>query len=161
MADSLATDVGSVHLSTSGCANAVRDGKIDGRRACLVSDVQRWSRTGGHLLHDRLRYNVFGPTRRRRRRSLTARTSAQSGPSTLSTARCHQERRHRGVLSLTDDVDTPQLTQEELNALVDEAHALRRQDAAHAHGATEQAGHPRRDRFPSSTVRFSTMRRST
>ncbi len=41
-----------------------------------------------------------------------------------------------GVLSLTDDVDTPQLTQEELNALVDEAHALRRKTAAHAHGAT-------------------------
>jgi imidazolonepropionase-like amidohydrolase len=40
------------------------------------------------------------------------------------------------VLSLTDDVDTPQLTQEELNALVEEAHALRRKTAAHAHGAT-------------------------
>jgi imidazolonepropionase-like amidohydrolase len=32
-------------------------------------------------------------------------------------------------------VDTPQLTQEELNAIVDEAHALRRKTAAHAHGA--------------------------
>jgi imidazolonepropionase-like amidohydrolase len=41
-----------------------------------------------------------------------------------------------GVLSLTDDVDTPQLTQEELNSLVAEAHALRRKTAAHAHGAT-------------------------
>ena len=40
-----------------------------------------------------------------------------------------------GVLSLTDDVDTPQLTQAELDALVDEAHALRK-TAAHAHGAT-------------------------
>jgi imidazolonepropionase-like amidohydrolase len=40
-----------------------------------------------------------------------------------------------GVLSPTDDVDTPQLTQEELNAIVDEAHALRRKTAAHAHGA--------------------------
>jgi imidazolonepropionase-like amidohydrolase len=40
-----------------------------------------------------------------------------------------------GVLSLTDEVDTPQLTQEELNALVDEAHALRKKTAAHAHGA--------------------------
>ena len=40
-----------------------------------------------------------------------------------------------GVLSLADDVDTPQLTQEELNAIVDEAHALRRKTAAHAHGA--------------------------
>jgi len=40
-----------------------------------------------------------------------------------------------GVLSPTDDVDTPQLTQAELNALVEEAHALRRKAAAHAHGA--------------------------
>ena len=41
-----------------------------------------------------------------------------------------------GVLSLADDVDTPQLTQEEMDALVDEAHRLRRKTAAHAHGAT-------------------------
>jgi imidazolonepropionase-like amidohydrolase len=40
-----------------------------------------------------------------------------------------------GVLSPTDDVDTPQLTQAELNAIVEEAHALRRKTAAHAHGA--------------------------
>jgi imidazolonepropionase-like amidohydrolase len=40
-----------------------------------------------------------------------------------------------GVLSPTDDVDSPQLTQAELDALVDEAHALRRKTAAHAHGA--------------------------
>ena len=53
-----------------------------------------------------------------------------------------------GVLSLTDDVDTPQLTQAELDALVDEAHALRRKTAAHAHGATRgQARHPRRHRL--------------
>jgi imidazolonepropionase-like amidohydrolase len=40
-----------------------------------------------------------------------------------------------GVLSLTDDVDTPQLTQAELDAIVAEAHNLRRKTAAHAHGA--------------------------
>ena len=40
-----------------------------------------------------------------------------------------------GVLSLADDVDTPQLTQEEMDAIVDEAHRLRRKTAAHAHGA--------------------------
>jgi imidazolonepropionase-like amidohydrolase len=40
-----------------------------------------------------------------------------------------------GVLSPTDDVDVPQLTQAELDALVDEAHTLRRKTAAHAHGA--------------------------
>jgi len=40
-----------------------------------------------------------------------------------------------GVLSLADRVDSPQLTQAELDALVDEAHALGRKAAAHAHGA--------------------------
>ena len=40
-----------------------------------------------------------------------------------------------GVLSPTDDVDVPQLSQEELNGLVEEAHTLRRKTAAHAHGA--------------------------
>jgi imidazolonepropionase-like amidohydrolase len=40
-----------------------------------------------------------------------------------------------GVLSPTDDVDVPQLTQAELDALVDEAHTLHRKTAAHSHGA--------------------------
>src|SRR6185503_10738085 len=40
-----------------------------------------------------------------------------------------------GVLSLTDPPDVAQLTQEELNAIVDEAHTLRKKTAAHAHGA--------------------------
>ena len=40
-----------------------------------------------------------------------------------------------GVLSLTDAVDTPQLTQAEMDALVDEAHRLGKRAAAHAHGA--------------------------
>ncbi|MDB4970454.1 MAG: amidohydrolase [Myxococcales bacterium] len=40
-----------------------------------------------------------------------------------------------GVLSLADKIDSPQLTQAELDALVDEAHALGRKAAAHAHGA--------------------------
>jgi imidazolonepropionase-like amidohydrolase len=39
-----------------------------------------------------------------------------------------------GVLSLTDEVDIPQLTQDEMNAIVDEAHTLRKKTAAHAHG---------------------------
>lgn len=40
-----------------------------------------------------------------------------------------------GVLSLRDKVDSPQLTQAELDAVVDEAHALGHKAAAHAHGA--------------------------
>ncbi|PYQ16010.1 MAG: amidohydrolase [Acidobacteria bacterium] len=40
-----------------------------------------------------------------------------------------------GVLSLSDEVDTPQLTQAEMDSIVDEAHRLRKRTAAHAHGA--------------------------
>ena len=39
-----------------------------------------------------------------------------------------------GVLSLADAVDTPQLTDAEMIAIVDESHRLRRKVAAHAHG---------------------------
>jgi imidazolonepropionase-like amidohydrolase len=39
-----------------------------------------------------------------------------------------------GVLSLNSDVDSPQLTQAELNAIMDEAHSKGRRVAAHAHG---------------------------
>lgn len=40
-----------------------------------------------------------------------------------------------GVLSLADAVDAPQLTEEELTAIIGEAHDLGRKVAAHAHGA--------------------------
>src|SRR3954464_4752146 len=40
-----------------------------------------------------------------------------------------------GVLSLGDAVDTPQITQAEMDAIVDEAHRLNKRTAAHAHGA--------------------------
>ncbi len=39
-----------------------------------------------------------------------------------------------GVLSLTDPVDAPELSQEEMNAIVSEAHSWGRKVAAHCHG---------------------------
>ena len=39
-----------------------------------------------------------------------------------------------GVLSLIDEVDTPQLTPPEMTALVDESHRLRKKVAVHCHG---------------------------
>src|SRR3989454_3661346 len=44
-----------------------------------------------------------------------------------------------GVLSLTDEVDTPQLTPDEMAALVDESHRLRKKVAVHCPG--DQAAH--------------------
>ena len=41
-----------------------------------------------------------------------------------------------GVLSRNNDVDSPQLTQIELDSIIDEAHAKGKKVAAHAHGAT-------------------------
>ncbi len=41
-----------------------------------------------------------------------------------------------GVLSRNNDVDSPQLTQPEIDAIIDEAHAKGKKVAAHAHGAT-------------------------
>jgi imidazolonepropionase-like amidohydrolase len=40
-----------------------------------------------------------------------------------------------GILSFSDEVDSVQLTQAELDAIVDEAHARKRKVAVHAHGA--------------------------
>src|SRR5437764_11405439 len=39
-----------------------------------------------------------------------------------------------GVLSLADEVDTPQFTPAEMAALVDETHRLRKKVAMHCHG---------------------------
>ena len=39
-----------------------------------------------------------------------------------------------GVLSLSDPVDVPELTQDEMDAIVSEAHAWKRKVAAHCHG---------------------------
>src|SRR5437870_10588399 len=39
-----------------------------------------------------------------------------------------------GVLSLSDPVDAPELSQEEMNAIVEEAHHWGRKAAAHCHG---------------------------
>ena len=41
-----------------------------------------------------------------------------------------------GVLSRNNDVDSPQMTQVEIDAIIDEAHAKGKKVAAHAHGAT-------------------------
>jgi imidazolonepropionase-like amidohydrolase len=129
-------DVGSTDYLDVGLRNAIRSGKVVGPRM-LVSTYAIGS-TGGHCDDSAgFRPGLFGH---------------ESGPSEGVANGADQVRfavrlAHKygadiiktcasgGVLSLTDDVDTPQLTQEELNALVDEAHALRLKAAAHCHGA--------------------------
>jgi imidazolonepropionase-like amidohydrolase len=129
-------DVGSSDYLDVGLRNAIRNGKVPGPR--MLVTVHALSATGGHCdFSQGFREGIFGH---------------ESGPlegviNGADQARYAVRLDHKygadiikvcatgGVLSPTDDVDTPQLTQEELNAIVDEAHALRRKTAAHAHGA--------------------------
>jgi imidazolonepropionase-like amidohydrolase len=129
-------DLGSDHFIDVGLRNAVRDGKIEGPR--MLVSVHALGATGGHCDQTGYRYNVFGRETGPEDGVINSADEARKavrfnikyGADVIKTCATG------GVLSLTDDVDTPQLTQEELNALVDEAHALRRKTAAHAHGAT-------------------------
>jgi imidazolonepropionase-like amidohydrolase len=129
-------DVGSHDYIDVGLRNAIRDRVIPGPR--MLVTVHALGATGGHCDDlDGFRAGLFG---------------RETGPldgviNGSEQARYAVRLDHKygadiikvcatgGVLSPTDDVDTPQLTQEELNAIVDEAHALRRKTAAHAHGA--------------------------
>jgi imidazolonepropionase-like amidohydrolase len=128
-------DVGSSDFLDVGLRNAINSGKVPGPR--MLVSVHAIGATGGHCDNGGFRYGLFGketgpedgvangPDQMR----LAVRFNVKYGADIIKTCATG------GVLSLTDDVDTPQLTQEELNALVDEAHALRRKTAAHAHGA--------------------------
>ncbi len=129
-------DVGSSDYLDVGLRNAIRNGVVPGPR--MLVTVHALGSTGGHCdFQGGFRQGLFGH---------------ESGPlegviNGADQARYAVRLDHKygadiikvcasgGVLSPTDDVDTPQLTQEELNAIVDEAHALRRKTAAHAHGA--------------------------
>src|SRR5450432_3055078 len=130
-------DVGSSDYIDIGLRNAIRDGKIPGPRMLVA--VHALGATGGHcdptagfapLLFGREPGFTDGVINSPDEARAAVRFNIKQGADVIKTCATG------GVFSLTDDVDTPQLTQEELNALVDEAHALRRKTAAHAHGAT-------------------------
>ena len=130
-------DVGSRDFLDVGLRNAINHGFVDGPR--MLVSVHAIGATGGHCDDAAgFRFGLFGhetgvadgvinsPWEARD----AVRFNIKYGADVIKTCATG------GVLSLTDDVDTPQLTQEELDALVNEAHALRRKTAAHAHGAT-------------------------
>jgi imidazolonepropionase-like amidohydrolase len=129
-------DVGSSDHLDVGLRNAIRNGKVIGPRM-LVATYAIGS-TGGHCdglagfragLFGRETGPEEGVANGADQIREAVRLAHKYGADVIKTCASG------GVLSLTDDVDTPQLTQEELNALVDEAHALRRKAAAHCHGA--------------------------
>jgi imidazolonepropionase-like amidohydrolase len=129
-------DLGSTDFIDIALRNAIRDGAIPGPRMLVA--VRGIGATGGHADDfSGYRYNLFG-------REPGIEDGVADGPVEIRKAvrwvikngadvvKIHVT---GGVLSLTDDVNTPQLTQEEINALVDEAHALGRKAAAHAHSS--------------------------
>jgi imidazolonepropionase-like amidohydrolase len=128
-------DVGSHDFMDVGLRNAIRNNKVPGPR--MLVSVHAIGATGGHCDETGYRSGVFGketgpeqgvangPDQVR----YAVRLAHKYGADIIKTCASG------GVLSLADDVDTPQLTQEELNALIDEAHALKRKVAAHCHGA--------------------------
>jgi len=128
-------DVGSHDFIDVGLRNAIRNGKVPGPR--MLVSVHAIGASGGHCDDTGYRSGVFGkengpengvangPEQVR----YAVRLAHKYGADIIKTCASG------GVLSLADDVDTPQLTQAEMDALIDEAHALRRKVAAHAHGA--------------------------
>jgi imidazolonepropionase-like amidohydrolase len=129
-------DVGSGDYMDVGLRNAIASGKVPGPRMLVA--VHSLGSTGGHCDDAAgYKFNLFGresgiqdgvintPDEAR----AAVRFNIKYGADVIKTCATG------GVLSLADDVDTPQLTQAELDAMISEAHALRRKVAAHAHGA--------------------------
>jgi imidazolonepropionase-like amidohydrolase len=129
-------DVGSTDYIDVGLRNSIANGVAAGPRM-LVSAYALGAR-GGHCDITGYPYMLFG-------KETGAAQGIASGADGFRDAVRYQIKYGAdvikvcatgGVLSLADEVDTPQLTQAEMDALVDEAHRLRRKTAAHAHGAT-------------------------
>jgi imidazolonepropionase-like amidohydrolase len=131
-----ARDVGSANFMDIGLRNASAAGAIPGPRMLVA--VHSIGSTGGHCDgQNGFRAGLFGretgpeegvinnPEEGRR----AVRLNVKYGADVIKICATG------GVLSLTDEVDVPQLTQAETDAVVDEAHTLRKKTAAHAHGA--------------------------
>jgi imidazolonepropionase-like amidohydrolase len=129
-------DVGSRDFVDVGLRNAAAAGIVPGPR--MLVSVHSISSTGGHCdAQNGMRAGIFGyesgpehgvingPDEGRK----AVRYNIKYGADVIKVCATG------GVLSLTDPADVAQLTQEELNAIVDEAHTLRRKTAAHAHGS--------------------------
>jgi imidazolonepropionase-like amidohydrolase len=126
-------DLGSSDYISLGLRNGIKAGIIPGPRMLVVNYAI--GSTGGHADQDPVppqRIAVAGPI-----------LGVCNGPE-----QCREAVRFQikygadaikfmpsgGVLSLSDPVDNVQLTQEEMNAIVGEAHAWKRKVAAHCHG---------------------------
>lgn len=129
-------DVGSDNFLDIGLRNSINSGVVPGPRMLVA--VHALGATGGHcddgagfrfglLNHETGPEDgvINSPDQAR----FAVRFNVKYGADVIKTCPTG------GVLSPTDDVDAPQLTEAELSALVAAAHELRRKTAAHAHGA--------------------------
>jgi len=129
-------NVGASDYVDVGLRNAINNGWVVGPRMLVA--VNAIGGTGGHADHDPIP---------------PARGVPQGGPLDgicNGAAECRAAVRYQikygadvikfmpsgGVLSLADPVDAPELSQEEMNAIVEEAHHWGRKVAAHCHGDT-------------------------
>jgi imidazolonepropionase-like amidohydrolase len=128
-------DVGSSDFIDVGLRNAIAAGVVVGPRMLVA--VNALGARGGHCDANGYPYERFGKER-------GIEKGIASGPDQFRDAVRFAVKYGAdvikvcatgGVLSLVDEVDTPQLDQSEMNALVAEAHRLRKRAAAHAHGA--------------------------
>ncbi len=128
-------DVGSGDYIDVGLRNTIRDGVVPGPRMLVA--VHALGARGGHCDEGGFPFNRFGP-------EPGIEHGIASGPDQFRDAVRFQVKYGAdvikicatgGVLSLADEVDTSQLSQEEMNAIVEEAHRLHKKVAAHAHGA--------------------------
>src|ERR1700719_2833671 len=129
-------DVGSRDYLDVGLRNAIRHGKVAGPRMLVF--VHAIGATGGHCDDsDGFRAGLFGKETGPEQGVVNGADQARYAVRLMHKygANVIKTCASGGVLSLTHDVNTPQLTQEELNAIVDEAHALRLKVATHCHGA--------------------------
>ncbi len=127
-------DLGSMDFIDVGLRNAIQRGLLPGPRMLVA--VKSLSSTGGHCdPTNGLRAGYVaepdwksGIANNADEFRGAVRFNVKYGADVIKTCATG------GVLSLNNDVDSPQLTQAELNAIADEAHAKGRKAAAHAHG---------------------------
>ena len=128
-------DVGGGHFVDVALRDAIASGLVVGPRMLVAT--KGVGATGGHFDDaNGYRDNLFGkqsdftdgiadgPDAIRK----TVRYEVKNGADVIKAAVSG------GVLSMADEVDTPQFTPEEVAALVDEAHRLRKKLAVHCHG---------------------------
>jgi len=129
-------DVGSADFIDVGLRNSINAGYVPGPRMLVA--VHALGSTGGHCDDGAgFRFGLFnhetgpedGVINSPEQARYAVRFNIKYGADVIKTCASG------GVLSPTDEVDVPQLSQAELDALVDEAHTLHRKTAAHSHGA--------------------------